>query len=102
MLDPIVGGSNPVTSPNTTNPDPVAAAHKVLATGGGSFLGIGKDYDARVATLGDELSQGDAGYREAVMKEIFKEDPNALQWLVPHDRTRGAGSGGGAIARRPA
>ena len=83
MVDPVVGGSRAVTSPNTTNPDPAAAAHKVLATGGGNFLGIGKDYDSRVATLADELSQGNAGYREAVMKEIFKEDPNALKWLVP-------------------
>jgi len=83
MVYPVAGGSPAVTSPNTSNPDPVAAAHKVLGTGGGNFLGIGKDYDARVVTLGDELSQGDAGYREAVMKEIFKEDPNALKWLVP-------------------
>jgi len=84
MIDPpVVGGASVVTSPNTVNPDPVAAAHQVLSTGGGGFLGIGKDYDSRVTTLSDALSQGDANYRAAVMKEIFKEDPNALQWLVP-------------------
>jgi hypothetical protein len=63
MLDPlIVGGTSAVTSPNTINPDPVAVAHKVLSTGSGGFLGIGKDYDSRVRTLADELNQGDATY----------------------------------------
>jgi hypothetical protein len=83
LLEPVGGGSSTQASNNISNPDPVTVAHKVLSTGGGGFLGIGKDYDSRVATLANELSQGDASYREAVMKEIFKEDPNALQWLTP-------------------
>ncbi|MDB6106829.1 MAG: hypothetical protein JWO52_6828, partial [Gammaproteobacteria bacterium] len=83
MLEPVGGGSSTQASYNINNPDPVAAAHKVLSTGGGGFLGIGQDYDSRVATLANEISQGDASYGEALMKEIFKEDPNALQWLTP-------------------
>jgi hypothetical protein len=83
MLEPVGGGSFTQASYSINNPDPVAAAHKVLSTGGGGLFGIGQDYDSRVATLANDLSQGDASYREAVMKEIFKEDPNALQWLTP-------------------
>jgi hypothetical protein len=83
MLEPVGGGPSTQTSFNISNPDPVAAAHKVLSTGGGGLFGIGQDYDSRVATLANELSQGDASYRDALMKEIFKEDPNALQWLTP-------------------
>jgi hypothetical protein len=83
MLEPVGGGSSTQAGFNINNPDPVTAAHKVLSTGGGGLFGIGQDYDSRVATLANELGQGDASYREALMKEIFKEDPNALQWLTP-------------------
>jgi len=83
MVIPVDGGGSSVAAAsNTNNPDPVAAAHKVLSTGRG-FLGFGTDYDSRVTTLADELNQGGANYREAVMKEIFKEDPNAMSWLLP-------------------
>src|SRR5271163_4610657 len=83
MLEPVCGGSPIQASPSTSHPDPVAAAHKILSTGGGGLFGIHQNYDARVTTLSDELSQGNASYGQAVMQEIFKEDPNALQWLTP-------------------
>lgn len=64
-----------------SNPDPAEAAKHVLDTG--SRWGR-DDYDARTVALADELGKGDPLYREQVMAEIFKQDPNAANsWLTP-------------------
>jgi hypothetical protein len=62
--------------------DPKAAAKRVMDTGDRAFLV--DNYEARMIALSQELSKGDATYREELMKEIFKEDPGALHsWLTP-------------------
>ena len=64
-----------------SNPDPVQAAHDVLAVGVRSGR---DDYDARMGALADALNQGDPTYRGQLMDQILKQDPNALNsWLQP-------------------
>jgi hypothetical protein len=42
------------------------------------------DYEARMKELAHQLSLGDPTYREQLMADIFKLDPNALNsWLTP-------------------
>jgi hypothetical protein len=81
------GGSRTVTAtpvkredpPPQEQLDPAKGAQRVLDTG--SRWGT-DDYDARVVALADELAKGDPLYREQLMREIFKQDPNALNsWL---------------------
>lgn len=72
----------PQDPPATHNPDPAQAAQKVLDTGN-RFLLV-DDYEARMKELGHQLSLGDPTYREQLMAEIFKRDPNAMgSWLTP-------------------
>jgi hypothetical protein len=45
---------------------------------------IADNYEARMKGLAHQLSLGDPTYREQLMAEIFKLDPNALNsWLTP-------------------
>lgn len=72
----------PPAPPESHNPDPVQAAKTVMATGVRPI--IVDDYEARMKELAHQLSLGDPTYREQVMAEIFKLDPNALNsWLTP-------------------
>lgn len=69
----------PIATPS--NPDPAEAAERILEVG--SEWGT-DDYDARLDAFADELGRGDNVYREQLMAEIFKQDPNALgSWLQP-------------------
>lgn len=83
-LDPVrtqapVYQEPPVAAPN--NPDPAEAAERILEVGS---QGGKDDYDARLDAFADELGRGDNVYREQLMAEIFKQDPNALgSWLQP-------------------
>lgn len=69
----------PIAAPS--NPNPADAAKRILEVG--SQWGT-DDYDARLDAFVDELGKGDATYRDQLMAEIFKQDPNALgSWLQP-------------------
>jgi hypothetical protein len=79
------GGTAPVyipPAPQNHNPDPSQAAREVLDTGKRPI--IVDDYEARMKELAHQLSLGDPTYREQLMAEILKRDPNALNsWLTP-------------------
>jgi hypothetical protein len=69
-----------------SNPDPAETAERILDVGS---QGGTDDYDARLDALADELGRGDNIYREQLMAEIFKQDPNALgSWLQPDRANR--------------
>lgn len=85
MVDPIQNPQFPApASPpveSASNPDPAQAASDLLDVG--SEWGT-DDYDARVRAFGEAIQQGDAQYRQELVAEILKQDPNAFNsWMTP-------------------
>lgn len=90
MLDSVYAGSGssavaraPAQVPSR---DPAEQASRILEVG--SRWGR-DDYDARLDALADGLQNGDPLYREQLMAELFRQDPNALgSWLQPDRANR--------------
>lgn len=84
MVDPIQHQQFPAQTPpaqTVGSPDPAQAASDLLDVG--SRWGT-DDYDARVRAFGEAIQQGDAEYRQALVAEILKQDPNAFNsWMTP-------------------
>jgi len=62
--------------------DPVQDAKDLLKVGD-KFLRR-DDYDARAIAFGEAIQQGDAQYRQELVAEILRQDPNAFNsWMTP-------------------
>lgn len=80
--------SHPQTPPrlpsdagNASTLDPAKEAAALLEVG--SRWGR-DDYDARAIAFGEAMQQGDAAYRQELVAEILKQDPNAFNsWMTP-------------------
>ncbi|MDH5833449.1 hypothetical protein [Luteimonas kalidii] len=83
MIDPVQSPQSPVQLPTEVpqTPDPEQAAQDLLEVG--SQWGT-DDYDARVRAFGEAIQEGDADYRQALVAEILRQDPNAFNsWMSP-------------------
>jgi hypothetical protein len=75
----------------STAPDPKAEARRVLEVG---KRGGHDNYEARMHAYAEALSKGDDAYREQLLAEILKQDPNALHsWLEPAAINKAADNG---------
>jgi hypothetical protein len=72
------------SAPATPDPDPRAAADRVMDTGV-RWL-IKDDYEQRMDVFAREMSQGSESYRKQLTAEILKRDPGAFQSWLQADR----------------
>ena len=72
----------PTDHSRPSNLDPAQDAKDLLEVGD-KFLRR-DDYDARAVAFGEAMQQGDAQYRQELIAEILKQDPNAFNsWMTP-------------------